>query len=70
VKIHRTSGILPFNRKNISLCRKCCKRYGFSDVHDFEIYKDVKHKVENRIGEFNSMYGRNAIKNRNKGKQL
>jgi len=69
-KIHKTYGILPFNNKNISLCRKCCKKYGFYSIDDFMIYQEVRYKVENKIGEFSSRYEDNRVRNHDKSRLL
>jgi hypothetical protein len=49
-KIHTCVGLNPGYRGNLSVCRKCSKRYGISNLDDYKVFNTVRRKVEVQMG--------------------
>jgi len=48
-KIHKTSGILPGYKGNISVCRKCSRLYNIYNLNDYMKVKNIRKKAEMNV---------------------
>jgi hypothetical protein len=48
-KIHTSVGLNPGYRGNMSVCRKCSKRYNIYNLDDLKVFKSIRRKVEVQV---------------------
>jgi len=48
-RIHKPKGVLPGHSGNISICKKCCKKYCLDSIEEYKTIRDIKRKIETQV---------------------
>jgi len=45
-RIHRAVSVRPGYSGNRSVCRRCCREYGITDINDLDKIRDIKRRLK------------------------